>query len=101
MSHKGGKWIRIIFAGPGAVVVAIVMMAGMTLWLPEGAAQIDNLVLPLVLAPLIWAGLFFHACLDRKLGRIAFVAVGLLVVHGGLVTHKFLTHPPVAAETHR
>lgn len=101
MSPRGRKWIRIGFAGPGAVVVAIVVMAGMTLWLPAGAARIDNLVLPLVLVPLIWAALFFHACLDRKLGRIALVAIGLLVVHGGLITHKFFTHPPVAAETHR
>jgi hypothetical protein len=84
------RWIRIFFAGPGAVIVAIVVMAGMSLWLPGGAAGIDNLVLPLILVPLIWAALFFHACLDRKLGRVVAVALGLLIIHGGLITNKFL-----------
>ena len=98
MSPRFRKWLRIGFAGPGAVVIAMVVMAGMTLWLPGGAAGIDNLVLPLVLAPLIWAGLFFHACLDSKLARIALVAIGLLAIHGGLVAHKFLTRPPAAGE---
>jgi hypothetical protein len=98
MSPRSRKWLRIGFAGPGAVVVAIVAAAGMTLWLPAGAAGIDNLVLPLVLLPLIWAGLFFHACLDARLGRIALVAVGLFAIHGGLVAHKLLAGPPAAGQ---
>ncbi|MDX3911226.1 MAG: hypothetical protein QHC67_15615 [Sphingobium sp.] len=92
------KWSRILLAGPGAVVVSIVTMAGMALWLPGGAAGIDNLVLPLILVPLIWAGLFFHACLDERLLRVALVSLGLLAVHGGLVAHKFLDTPKAAAE---
>jgi hypothetical protein len=75
-------------------------MAGMALWLPGGAAGIDNLVLPLVLAPLIWATLFFHACLDRKLARVAIIAISLLTIHGGLVAHKFFDQP-TTGETHR
>ncbi|AUW59596.1 hypothetical protein C1T17_17430 [Sphingobium sp. SCG-1] len=96
MAAMSGKWIRMLFAGPGAIILALVMMAGMTQWLPKGAAGIDNLVLPLVLAPLLWAALFFHACMDRKLSRVAIVALGLLVIHGGLVAHSFLSHAPVA-----
>lgn len=93
MSERSRKWIRIGFAGPGAVIVALVVMAGMTLWLPRGAAGIDNLVLPLVLVPLIWAALFFHACLDSRLRRVAVVALGLLAIHAGLVAHRFLDRP--------
>jgi hypothetical protein len=93
MSPQTRKWIRIGFAGPGAVIIALVIMAGMTLWLPRGAAGIDNLVLPLVLVPLIWAALFFHACLDSKPARIALVALGLFALHAGLVAHKFLDRP--------
>ncbi|TVV71941.1 hypothetical protein [Sphingomonas solaris] len=85
MAVISGRWARILLAGPGAVIVALVVMAGMTRWVPAGAAGIDNLVLPLVLVPLIWAALFFHACLDRRLMRVAVVAAGLLVVSGGLV----------------
>ncbi|MET0363628.1 MAG: hypothetical protein ABW169_03145 [Sphingobium sp.] len=100
MSPPVRRWVRIALAGPGAVIVALVMMAGMALWLPGGAAGIDNLVLPLVLVPLIWAGLFFHACLDRRLGRVALIAFGLFVVHAGLVAHKFLGSRPTPAEAH-
>ncbi len=81
-----------MFAGPVAVVVALVTMAGMARWLPGGMAGIDNLVLPLVFVPLIWAGLFFHACLDRRLVRVIAVSTGLLVVHGGLIAQGFLEH---------
>jgi hypothetical protein len=49
-----------------------------------------------VLAPLIWAALFFHACLDRSISRIALVALFLLVSHGGLLAHKFLDRPAAA-----
>lgn len=100
MSLRTRKWIRVGFAGPGAFVIALVIMAGMALWLPQGAAQIDNLVLPLILFPLIWAALFFHACLDGKLARIAVVALGLCVIHAGLVANKFISKPaasPAAA----
>jgi hypothetical protein len=101
MAVRTRKWIRIGFAGPGAAIVAVAVMAGMTLWLPGGAAGIDNLVLPLVLFPLIWAGLFFHACLDAKLGRIALVSVGLFALHAGLVADTFLDRPAAASETQK
>ncbi|AYJ88009.1 hypothetical protein D3Y57_14115 [Sphingomonas paeninsulae] len=92
------KWIRIGFAGPGAVIVALVVMAGMALWLPRGAAGIDNLVLPLILVPLIWAALFFHACLDRRIGRVALIAISLFAVHATLIAAKFIDRPAVAVE---
>lgn len=101
MSVLSRRWIRIGLAGPGAVIVALVVMAGMALWLPRGAAGIDNLVLPLVLLPLIWAALFFHACLDRRLARVAIVAAILLAVHGGLVANTFLGRAPAVGETPR
>jgi hypothetical protein len=101
MSSRTRKWIRIGFAGPGAAIIAVVIMAGMTLWLPRGTAGIDNLVLPLVLVPLIWAVLFFHACLDPKLGRVALVALGLCALHAGLVAHKFLDRSAVTSEAHK
>lgn len=97
---RGRRLIRIGFAGPGAVVVALATMAGMSLWLPGGAAGIDNLVLPLLLFPLIWAGLFFHACLDSRVGRVASVAIGLFALHAGLVGYKFL-QPSVTDEARK
>ena len=95
------KRIRIIIAGPGAVLTSLVIMAGMPLWLPGGAAGVDNLVLPLVLAPLIWAALFFHACLDRRLERVAAVTAALFILHGGLVAYSFAYPPPAPKESPR
>lgn len=89
-------WLRVVLAGPVAIIVALMLLAGMPLWLPGGAAGIDNLAIPLIMAPLIWAGLFFHACLDPKLWRVALVAAALFLVHGGLVAARFLAPAPVA-----
>jgi len=99
MLPRTRKWIRIGFAGPGALIVAPVIMAGMALWLPRGAAGIDNLVIPLVLVPLIWAALFFHACLDSRLSRVAIVSLGLFAVHFGLVAHNLADAEPARTET--
>lgn len=79
---------RFLLAGPGAIVVTLTLLAGMPLWLPSGAAGIDNLAVPLVLAPLIWAMLFFHACLDRNLARVALIAGALFLIHGALVASR-------------
>lgn len=89
------RWARILLAGPIAIIVALTLLAGMPLWLPGGAAGIDNLVFPLVFAPLIWAALFFHACLDRSIARVALVAAMLFLVHGGLVASRFMGKAPV------
>jgi hypothetical protein len=94
--RTGFSWVRIVLAGPIAIIVALTLLAGMPLWLPGGAAGIDNLVFPLVFAPLIWAALFFHACLDRSIARVALVAAVLFLVHGGLVASRFLGKAPVA-----
>lgn len=87
-------WARIILAGPVAIIVALTMLAGMPLWLPGGSAGIDNLVLPLVFAPLIWAALFFHASLDRSLARVAIIAGALFLVHGAMVASAFMAKVP-------
>ncbi len=93
-------WARVLLAGPGAIIVTLTLLAGMPLWLPGGAAGIDNLAFPLVFAPLLWAILFFHACLDRSVARVALVSAALFLVHGGLVAARFMTTAP-AAETVR
>jgi hypothetical protein len=97
---RARRLIRTGFAGPGAIVTSMATMAGMALWLPGGAAGIDNLVLPLILFPLIWAGLFFHACLDSRLTRVAIVALTLFALHAGLVAHRF-SQPPATKEARR
>ena len=95
-SRRRRMWIRVLLAGPVAILVALTLLAGMPLWLPGGASGIDNLALPLIFAPLLWAGLFFHACLDRSLARVALVAAALFLLHGGLIASRILATPPSA-----
>ena len=68
---------RVLLAGPWTLLAALVVMAGMATWLPSGEAKVNNLVLPLLLFPLIWAALFFHACLARRLRLAAIVSLPL------------------------
>ena len=72
-------WLRVLLAGPLALAAACLSMTGSALWLPPGDAQVNNLVLPIVLFPLLWTALFLYACLDKRLTR-AYVFIGLLVV---------------------
>ena len=72
-------WLRGVLAGPLALIAAFLMMAGSSLWLPEGEAQVNNLVLPVVLFPLLWTATFLYACLDKRLAR-AYAVMGTLTV---------------------
>lgn len=64
-------------------------MAGAALWYPEGAAHINNIIVPIVIFPAIWAVFFFYFMLDRKLGRAWSVAGVLLVLNAGLIGQNF------------
>jgi hypothetical protein len=70
-------WLRGVLAGPVSLIVACLVMAGGAVWLPEGAAKVNNLVLPVVLFPLLWTAAFLYACLDKKLTR-AYAVMGAL-----------------------
>lgn len=95
-SAKGHAQIfwRYFWAGPWAFINSLLVMTGMAVWLPRGSAQVDNLVIPLVLFPLIWAVLFFYACLDRQLRRVMLVNLGLTGFHTVLLLWHFLTFQP-------
>ncbi|MEM1435726.1 MAG: hypothetical protein AAGG11_16830 [Pseudomonadota bacterium] len=84
-------WLRFALAGPWTFIASIITMAGMAVWLPAGNAQVDNLVIPLVLFPLIWAALFFSAYMDPNLRRAAWISVAITAVHGALVALRLLS----------
>jgi len=82
-------WPRVLLAGPLSFLAALCVMAGGSRWIPAGAAQIDHLVLPMVLFPAIWAGLFFYTSLSRHLARAYAVVLGLSAVSAALVLAGF------------
>ncbi|HEY0974159.1 MAG TPA: hypothetical protein VGE57_06670 [Solimonas sp.] len=83
-------WWRVVLAGPLVFICAALVMSGGALWLPKGPAQIDNIVLPIVLFPAIWAAFFFYACLDRRLGRAYAVIGGLSLLHVAMIAAHLL-----------
>ena len=83
-------WLRVALAGPWTMAASVITMAGMAAWLPAGAALVDNLILPLVAYPLIWAFFFFWACLDGNLGRAALVSFAVTGLHAALLLHHFV-----------
>lgn len=87
---KPALWPRVVLAGPLAFVAAGLVMGGGALWLPEGAAGIDNLVLPIVLFPAIWALVFFYACLDRRIGRAYRVVLAAALLNAALIAAHIL-----------
>lgn len=90
-NRRARAWLRGILAGPVALIAACLVMAGGALWIPPGTAQVDNLVFPIVLFPVLWTALFLYSMLDRKLGR-AYAVLGVLTVVNAVLVIIHLTH---------
>lgn len=76
---------RFWLAAPVTLIVSVLMMAAMSLWLPQGHAEVNHLVIPLVLFPFIWAAVFFYVVLEVKKVRLYWVMLLLFLINGGLV----------------
>ena len=71
---------RWLLAGPGALVAAVATMMAMPLWVPPGAAGVNDIALPIILTPLLWAVPFFYAVLEEDLVRgVAVLGLAILV----------------------
>jgi 4-amino-4-deoxy-L-arabinose transferase-like glycosyltransferase len=80
-----GFWL----AGPLAFVVSVVVMLGMAVWFPPGIGMINNIIMPLVLFPLLWAVCFFYAYMSSSLKRVGMVFLAILIAHGALFFAHF------------
>lgn len=78
------RW-RALLAGPLVLATSIAVVCGGALWLPAGSGGVDHLVLPLIVFPVVWTGLFFHACLDRRLLRAYAIQGALLLANAALI----------------
>lgn len=85
-------WARGVLAGPLSFICSWLLMAGAALYLPVGAAGVDNLVFPILLFPLLWSCLFLYTLLDVRLARAYLVIVALCVIHAlVLIRHMSVT----------
>lgn len=75
---------RWLLAGPFAVAASLLFVTAMPVWLPAGAAGVNNVVYPMVLAPLLWAAAFTYACLEEDVFRGLAVTGGMAAACGAL-----------------
>lgn len=71
---------RWLLAGPGALLAAVATLMAMPLWMPRGAAGVNDIAMPIILTPLLWAVPFFYAVIEENLVRATVVLAGVTVV---------------------
>ena len=80
-------WLRGLLAGPIVFLGTFVVMAGAALWLPKGQAEVNHIVMPVLMLPAIWGALFFYAYLDRRLWRAYAVTLAVVGLHLALIAN--------------
>jgi hypothetical protein len=83
----------VLLAGPISFLAALCIMAGGSRWIPAGAANIDHLVVPVVLFPALWASLFFYTSLSRRLMRAYALVLSLTALSVAMVLAGFWGRP--------
>lgn len=73
---------RWLLAGPGVIVAALLFTMSMAVWFPAGAAGVNHIGWPMILAPLTWGLLFTYACLEEDLYRGTLAMAGIAAVCG-------------------
>lgn len=61
--------LRWILALPVSLIASVLVMAVLTYLVPDGAAGINHLVLPVVLFPVIWAGFVTYVLIADRVWR--------------------------------
>ncbi|HEA15179.1 MAG TPA: hypothetical protein ENH88_01740 [Pseudoalteromonas prydzensis] len=65
-----------------ALITAVVMIPGMTTYLPF--AMEEQILIPIMLFPFIWAGLFIYAYMAEKAWQPFVVMLVIILSHAGL-----------------
>jgi len=80
---------RFWLTGPATLVVSLLFMLAMAAWFPAGAGQVNNIIMPLVMFPLIWAVLFFYTYLTDQLAKAAWIMLALFLVNSVILALQF------------
>ena len=73
-----------------AFVFALVVIAGSSKWLPEGAGGVNHIILPIVAFPFVWAGFVVWLYGARRRLRAWLCVGGLTAAHAALIAHGFV-----------
>lgn len=66
------------------MLLAIFVMASLSLVLPAGNGGINHLIIPIILFPFIWALTFFYPLLDSNKKRVTILMSALLLISGSI-----------------
>lgn len=80
---------RWILAGPISLFLSILIMATLPLIMPGGAGGVNNLLLPVLLFPLLWAVCSIWPVAVDRLSKCILVYSGLIVFCMIILTLKF------------
>ena len=80
---------RWILAGPATLIAAVLTMASGPLWFPKGAAEIDNMIFPLILFPAIWAFFFFYSLIEGNLLRASIIMAVVIALNAIIIYLQF------------
>ncbi|GAB2680667.1 hypothetical protein [Aliiglaciecola aliphaticivorans] len=80
---------RFWLTGPCTLVVSLLFMLAMAVWFPPGVGKVNNIMLPLVLFPLIWAFLFFYTYLTTDLRKAQWLLVALFMINSLTLAYQF------------
>ena len=80
---------RFWLSGPATLVVTLLVMLAMAAWFPPGIGKVNNIIVPLVMFPLIWAALFFYTYLTQRMQSAWWLLVVLAVVNGVILAFQF------------
>lgn len=81
---------RFWLTGPFTLLVSLLFMLAMAAWFPAGAGNINNIIMPLVMFPLIWSVLFFYTYLTNNLRQAWWLLLTLFIVNSAILTFQFL-----------
>ncbi|GAC20463.1 hypothetical protein [Paraglaciecola arctica] len=81
---------RFWLSGPATLLVSLLVMLAMAVWFPPGVGNVNNIMMPLFMFPLIWAVLFFYTYLATNMHKAQWLLVALFVVNSAILTFKFL-----------
>ncbi|MCG9698431.1 hypothetical protein [Shewanella sp. Isolate11] len=81
---------RFWLSGPFTLLVSLEVMLAMAVWYPPGIGNVNNIMMPLVMFPLIWSLLFFYTYLTQIMHRAWWILSALAVINGAILGYKFL-----------
>ncbi len=81
---------RFWLSGPATLIVSLEVMLAMAVWFPPGIGNVNNIMMPLVMFPLIWSVLFFYTYLTQSMLTAWWVLSALVAGNSAILAYKFL-----------